>query len=203
MTYLNLLRTENKGFTLVELVVVISVIGILAMIILVAYPGYQQRSRDNVRKSDLQQVASALSAHSIQKNSFVEAASGCGANGNGNGWLNADSTDLGAALYPDSIIECLQAAKVLKLGDFIDPSDCVWDSGGACGSWNGQTQAYMKATCTNSGTKTTYLFAHVEAMPRIDATIDALCDANTVSGFTSDGQKWGSHYGMNYYVIVK
>lgn len=48
------------AFTLVELLVVISIIGILASIGLVAFTSSQARGRDAQRKSDLKQVSSAL-----------------------------------------------------------------------------------------------------------------------------------------------
>lgn len=201
MTHLDSLRTKKDGFTLVELAIVIAVIAILALIVLVAYPGYQQRNRDSVRKSDMQQLSAALSAYAIQKNNFVEASSGCGISGNGNGWLSATTADWGT-YTAKSIIGCLQDAKVLKAGDFIDPSGCIRDSGGACGTSGGApVPAYMKVTCLKSGVKITYLLAYLETQPRIDSTIDALCDAGTAAGFLS--LNWGTAYGMNHYVVVK
>ena len=51
---------KNFGFTLVELLVVISVIGILASIVLVSFTGSQKQARDTQRKSDLKQYQLAL-----------------------------------------------------------------------------------------------------------------------------------------------
>jgi prepilin-type N-terminal cleavage/methylation domain-containing protein len=188
-----------NGFTIVEIIIVIAVIGILASIVTVFYPGYQQRTRDAERKSDMQQIAAALGAYVLQKGNYVEAGSGCGLNGNGNGWFNAGPSDTGA------IATCLQEAGLLKSGEFIDPLGCTWASGsGSCGAYLGQpAQAYMKATCTKNSSSVTYVFTHVEGQARKDAEVDALCDAGSVSGFTATTQKWGTGYGMNYYIAAK
>lgn len=64
---LNKLKTmkEERGFTIVELLIVIVVIAILAAIVIVAYNGVQNRARDAQYKSDagaLVKVAEALNA---------------------------------------------------------------------------------------------------------------------------------------------
>lgn len=51
---------KPKGFTLVELLVVIAVIAILAVIGLTVFSGVQKGSRDAKRKADVQAIASAL-----------------------------------------------------------------------------------------------------------------------------------------------
>lgn len=56
----NFHRNKIKGFTLVELLVVITILGILATIGLVAFASSQARGRDAQRKSDLKQIATAL-----------------------------------------------------------------------------------------------------------------------------------------------
>lgn len=49
-----------RGFTLVELLIVISILGILATIALVAFSSAQMRGRDTQRKSNLNEVSHAL-----------------------------------------------------------------------------------------------------------------------------------------------
>jgi len=66
MTLNNIKKMKNeKGFTIVELLIVIVVIGILAAIVIVAYNGVQNRARDTNNKTDavsLVKVAEAVNA---------------------------------------------------------------------------------------------------------------------------------------------
>lgn len=54
------MKKSKSGFTLVELLVVIVVIGILAGITIVSYNGVQSRSRDARRKTDIANIAKAM-----------------------------------------------------------------------------------------------------------------------------------------------
>jgi prepilin-type N-terminal cleavage/methylation domain-containing protein len=197
------LSSKKYGFTVVELLVVIVVIGILATLVTVGYSGYQKRVRDSERKSDVSQIAGGFVAYALQKNNFMTTGSGCGLYGNGNGWLSAGPGDL--PVYPKSMTTCLQEAGVLSSSaDFKDPLNCNYDSGGVCGTYRGTpVQAYMKVTCLKSSRTITYILAHLENEPRKDAEVDALCEPGSVSDFTTTSQKWGTDYGMNYYVVAR
>lgn len=50
----------KKGYTLLELLVVIAVIGIIATIGLVSYTGTQRKARDTKRRGDLKSITNAL-----------------------------------------------------------------------------------------------------------------------------------------------
>ncbi len=53
-------KTNNSGFTIVELLIVIVVIGILAAISIVAYNGISNQANDSVVKGDLSNIAKEL-----------------------------------------------------------------------------------------------------------------------------------------------
>ena len=61
-----------KGFTLVELLVVFSLIGILISISLVAYNSTKKSARDGKRKSDLEQVRAALEMYRSDVGSYPD-----------------------------------------------------------------------------------------------------------------------------------
>ncbi len=62
---------KNKGFTLVELLVVVAVIGILAAIAIPAYLGVQTRTRREAAVSDMQNLASAMELYYQEHNRYA------------------------------------------------------------------------------------------------------------------------------------
>src|SRR5260221_12481213 len=58
-----LLKKNQQGFTLVELLVAIAIIAILAIIGLTVFTGLQRGARDATRRSDVQAVSKALEAN--------------------------------------------------------------------------------------------------------------------------------------------
>lgn len=61
---------RKSGFTIVELLIVIVVIGLLAAITIVAYSGIQARARDAQRRSAMDTIVRALELYKVQNNAY-------------------------------------------------------------------------------------------------------------------------------------
>lgn len=56
-------KAQQKGFTIVELLIVIVVIGILAALVLNTFSGVQRRARDTERQTDINSLATQLEVY--------------------------------------------------------------------------------------------------------------------------------------------
>jgi general secretion pathway protein G len=129
-------RQDLRGFTIVELLIVIVIIGILAAITIVAFNGTQQRGRDAQRKSDVAAITKALELYYIDKGEYP---AGSGSTTINNSWsttADASWATLQTKLQP-------YYAKL--------PVDPVSTPG-----VNVQTSGYNYAYFSNSGAGTTY-----------------------------------------------
>lgn len=59
---------NKRGFTLIEMLVVVSLIGILAAIALISFSSVQKQARDTTRKSDLKQYQTSIENYSNKNN---------------------------------------------------------------------------------------------------------------------------------------
>lgn len=57
------LKNRSKGFTIVELLIVIVVIAILATLVIVTFTGIQQKARDSQRQTDINALDSHIEAY--------------------------------------------------------------------------------------------------------------------------------------------
>jgi type II secretion system protein G len=66
----SLKQRSQKGFTIVELLIVIVVIGILAALVITTYNGIQQKGRNTERTTDLKAVQGQLEAYYAQNGRY-------------------------------------------------------------------------------------------------------------------------------------
>lgn len=56
-------RTKQKGFTIIEVVLVLAIAGLIFLMVFIALPALQRTQRDTQRKNDMGRVETALSSY--------------------------------------------------------------------------------------------------------------------------------------------
>jgi len=84
---------KNKGFTLIEILIVVAIIGILASIILVGLSSFRSQGRDARRIADLHQVQNALELYFTKNGTYPTAIADSAA-----GWTTFSNTLTGAGI---------------------------------------------------------------------------------------------------------
>ena len=169
----------QSGFTVVELLIVIVVIGILAAIVVSTYTSAQANARDTRRKNDLAQIRKSLIAYGTEKGDLIGLGSGCGYLGDGSGWFYYENGLSNG--YPKSIRRCITEAGFMP-ENIRDPSGTT-----TCAA-NTVCRTYMKYTCTDGSA---YVYASLETLPTSSSATDATC-ATSIDGT----------YGMNFYLHI-
>ncbi|MBC7869074.1 prepilin-type N-terminal cleavage/methylation domain-containing protein [Candidatus Saccharibacteria bacterium] len=179
-------RSRQIGFTIVELLIVIVVIGILATITAIAYSGVQQSARDTQRKDDLAKIATGLHLYAVDKGDYVTASGSCpsGWSGSGGGWYASDYDGAGPQI---SISQCIvnggYLSKTINDPQSVKSCTVVPDTSPV----ENDCFMYMKYDCAGS----TYLYANLESMAHSSTDTNGSCMT------TLD-----SSYGMNYSLKV-
>jgi prepilin-type N-terminal cleavage/methylation domain-containing protein len=93
------LKKRSQGFTIVELLIVIVVIGILALLVITTYSGIQAKARNSKRSSDMKSLQTQLEAF-FSQNGYYPSLTDM----NGAAWLgtNMKSLDQNALIDPSN-----------------------------------------------------------------------------------------------------
>jgi type II secretion system protein G len=150
-------RRCSKGFTLLELLVVLAIIGILTAIGVAAFSAAQLRARDAQRKSDLKTIASALERYRSKNGTYPDSslAFECGTtewycSNSGNLWWIPDLAPAGGTTY----------IKVLPK----DPKNTAGTPCNTAGTGTAYTYAYKSSQLagTPDASRKYILTAHLE-----------------------------------------
>ncbi len=71
-----MIKGTKTGFTFIELIIVIAIIGILSGLFVTQYPATQRRARDTERRSDIKQYQTAMESYANRNNGNYFSASG-------------------------------------------------------------------------------------------------------------------------------
>ncbi|MDL2341723.1 MAG: type II secretion system protein [Patescibacteria group bacterium] len=152
------LKKRNQGFTIVELLIVIVVIGILAALVITTYSGIQAKARNGKRSSDINAVQTQLEGFYSQNGYYPSLA-----DLNSKTWraTNMKSLDKGALVDPgtncdpDAVSTCVAAAPAAKIYSYA-----VTDASNASCETTDTNCAQYTLTATYEGSvnnQTTYV----------------------------------------------
>jgi type II secretion system protein G len=89
-------QTNQRGFTIVELLIVIVVIGILAALVITTFTGIQQKARNTERNTDIKALHGQVEAYYAQNGKYPTLA-----NLNDAGWRGTNMKGLDAEALKD------------------------------------------------------------------------------------------------------
>ncbi|GAC1499314.1 MAG: hypothetical protein NVS1B10_01920 [Candidatus Saccharimonadales bacterium] len=139
------LKKSNKGFTIVELLIVIVVIGILALLVVTTYSGIQAKARNSKRSADIGTIQTQLEAFYSQNGYYPSLT-----DMNSATWIaaNMKSLDTGALIDPSNATQSktLLAAPAAKSYAYA-----VTDNSGASCEANDTNCAKYTVTATYEG----------------------------------------------------
>jgi prepilin-type N-terminal cleavage/methylation domain-containing protein len=138
------LKRKESGFTIIELLIVIIVIGILATLVITTFSGIQRNARDRTREADINALHSQIEYYYGQNGTYPTLA-----NLNDATWrsTNLKGLDSEALKDPKGASATLVAAPAASSYAYVvTPANCDNASGGDC------TAYVLTATYEGGGT---------------------------------------------------
>jgi prepilin-type N-terminal cleavage/methylation domain-containing protein len=142
---ISLKRKTSSGFTIVELLIVIVIIGILAALVITTYTGIQQKARDTERRTDINALQSHVEAYFAENGKYPSLA-----NFNDASWRSTNMKGLDGAALADpknaSSQQLCGSTSANCYGYTVSPANCDNGTNGDCTGYT------LTATLETGGT---------------------------------------------------
>ncbi len=141
------MRSNKTGFTIVELLIVIVIIGILAALVIVAYTGIQNRANDTSVQADLSNIGKKIELYNAQEGAYPTG-----------GQASSGALDLKVAksAYRDTynmlfcVISGTSSQRFAIIATSQSGKSFIYSSQGGLKTFTGSITGYVD-TCTGAG----------------------------------------------------
>lgn len=163
-TMLSKLSRSNKGFTIIEVLIVMAIAGLIMLIVFLAVPALQRNSRNTSFRQEASQLLSAVAEFASNKNGSLPAVSACTASGANACTVTPASNDAMRIFQLTKLKNITEIDIVAHAAGTRDPTfSRVWMVTGAkCGAQGGTGNSSNYTTLAGPGRAVALIYA-VEA----------------------------------------
>ena len=185
---------NTRGFTLVEVLIVIGVIAVLAGITVISYNGTQARARDAKRKTDITSIAKAMELYYDDNGRYPPATGSTAINASWAASIDPSWTTLNNLMVGANAIDSLP----------VDPRNSPTGSSVLTSNKSNQSYAiYVNASnyCGSEVGQMYFILYRLESGPKEGKSDGRPCNLSVNT--TDLGPNYGIAYGVSYYRVVR
>jgi len=118
---------DQKGFTIIEVLIVLAIAGLILLIVFLAVPALQRNSRNTTLKSDVQAVAGGISEYSSNNAGAIPAAAAGSITGSGSSLvIGSAGATASVKVNGSTTVTAITAAPGYAAGAFPKSTIQVW-----------------------------------------------------------------------------